>query len=354
MPTRTRPVPTRHPWAHPWAWVGALLLGLSTACAGPGRLARVPVGSVLLVASAGEGWLAAHNPQTGSRTRAWPVAEAPTALTVTRDGRRAVVAGRGVTELVVLDLVEEVRHARVDLPERPRDVVMLDRRSEALVALDDQVVRVGLHTGAEAGAVLADLGQPVALAWSPGLERGYLVDAASADLLVFDLAGRTLGRVSLPADARRALRRPAAEEIWIPGGAAGEVLVVDGRELTVERIAVPGAPVTLGMDGKGSTVLVADAAGGRLARVDAERRTVEAWIDLTPGAAGGDPTPGDVLVEPDGAYAFVALVHAGRIAVVDLSADEVTGSFPVDGAPVALAWTWLRRGEQGPNETLFD
>lgn len=329
-----------------------LALALSAACAGPGRLARVPVGSVLLVASAGDGTLASHNPQTGSRTRSWVVAEAPTALTVTRDGRRAVVAGRDVTELVVFDLTEEVRHARIDLPGRPRDVAMLDRRSEALVVIDDAVLRVGLYTGSPPEVVLGGLAQPTGIAWSQELERGWVVDAGSSDLVVFDLDGERLGRVSLPAEARRAVRRPAAEEIWIPCGAAGEVLVVDGRSLAVERIAVPGSPVALGAAGR--IVVVADAAGGRVARLDAELRSVAAWIDLAPAAAGGDPTPGDIRVEPDGRYAFVTLVHAGRVAVVDLDSDAVVGGFDVAAAPIALAWTWLRRGEQGPNETLFD
>ena len=65
-------------------------------------------------------------------------------------------------------------------------------------------------------------------------------------------------------------------------------------------------------------------------------------------------TTAGVLVEPSGRYAFAPLVHADRVAVVDLASNAVLGTYAAGPGPIDLAWTWIskfdlhyREGEGG-------
>ena len=323
----------------------ALLLALP-GCMATGSLARVSPGSLLLVASASSspdsGQLSWHRPGTGRIDGSCVAAPVPTALTVTRDGERAVVSGPGIDELEVINLFTELRHARIELPASPVAAAMLDRRTSALVTAGRQVLRVQLYTGSEPEIVLGGLRSPSGLAWSPDLERAHVV-AGSSELISFDLEGEILGRTPLPAGARHILRHPASGQLWIPCPDAGEVAVVDEQTLEIRSARLGGTPVSLSFAGTSDAAVVSDASSTRLRRIHMESLEVLDSIELGPLADEADPTPGVVRVEPAGRYAFAALPHAGLVAVVDLEAGGVTGVIQTRGTPTAIAWTRLRR-----------
>jgi len=327
----------------------ALAVAASAGCSAPARLARVPVGSLLLAGCADGAGLVTFNPQTGSRWDVYAADPSPSLLRLTGDGRRAIVGGPGGSELTVVDLVRASRQRRVSLPARARALTLLDRRSTALVALEGlpRLHRVDLVSGA-VEAIGPELGSASALAWSPQLERAFAL--VGGELVAVDrrAGGWVAGpRLALPAGALAPLRMPTRESLWIPCRDAGAIAVVSGRELALHRIDTGGSPVAVGLSLAEERVVAADASDGTLLRIDGRSREVLARIDLAPAAGGADPAPSAVVVDPSGRYAFVALVHARRIAVVDLVEDEVVGSFPAPGPPLSLAWTAIRRDELG-------
>lgn len=142
-------------------------------------------------------------------------------------------------------------------------------------------------------------------------------------------------------------------ETVIPVGKGSEGFDVspDGRELwtaaaqdgTISIIDIPAKKVVATLDAKvfganrlkfthdGKYVLISSLHGGDLVVYDAATRTEWKRIPIGHGAAG-------ILVEPDGARAFVACTPDNYVAVIDLKTFQVTGHIDVGGEPDGLAW----------------
>jgi len=142
-------------------------------------------------------------------------------------------------------------------------------------------------------------------------------------------------------------------ETVIPVGKGSEGFDVspDGRELwtanaqdgTLSVIDIPAKKVVATLDAKvfganrlkftldGKRVLISSLRGGDLVVYDAASRKEWKRLPIGHGAAG-------ILIEPDGARAFVACTPDNSIAVIDLKTFEVTGHIDVGGEPDGLAW----------------
>jgi len=142
-------------------------------------------------------------------------------------------------------------------------------------------------------------------------------------------------------------------ETVIPVGKGSEGFDVspDGRELwtanaqdgTLSVIDIPAKKVVATLDAKvfganrlkftldGKRVLISSLRGGDLVVYDAASRKEWKRVPIGHGAAG-------ILIEPDGARAFVACTPDNSIAVIDLKTFEVTGHIDVGGEPDGLAW----------------
>jgi YVTN family beta-propeller protein len=142
-------------------------------------------------------------------------------------------------------------------------------------------------------------------------------------------------------------------ETVIPVGKGSEGFDVspDGRELwtanaqdgTLSVIDIPAKKVVATLDAKvfganrlkftldGKRVLISSLRGGDLVVYDAASRKEWKRVPIGHGAAG-------ILIEPDGARAFVACTPDNSIAVIDLKTFEVTGDIDVGGEPDGLAW----------------
>ena len=124
---------------------------------------------------------------------------------------------------------------------------------------------------------------------------------------------------------------PDGKEIWVANAQDGTISIVDFKEKKViDTLAanVRGAN-RLKFTPDGKRVLVS--AGPELVVFDAASRKVGKRIGIG-GASGG------VLVQPDGARAFVACGQDNSVAVIDLKSLEVTGHIDAGGGPDGLAW----------------
>lgn len=142
-------------------------------------------------------------------------------------------------------------------------------------------------------------------------------------------------------------------ETIIPVGKGDEGFDVspDGRELwtanaqdgTVSIIDIPSRKVMATLDAKvfganrlkftldGKLVLISSLRGGDLVIYDTASRKEAKRVPIGHGAAG-------ILMQPDGARAFIACSPDNYVVVLDLKTLEITGHIDVGGEPDGLAW----------------
>jgi DNA-binding beta-propeller fold protein YncE len=126
---------------------------------------------------------------------------------------------------------------------------------------------------------------------------------------------------------------PDGRELWTAGAQDGTISIID----------IPSKKVTATLDAKvlganrlkftldGKYVLISSLRGGDLVVYDAANRTEWKRVPIGHGAAG-------ILMEPNGARAFIACSPDNYIAVLDLKTFQVTGHVDVGGEPDGLAW----------------
>jgi YVTN family beta-propeller protein len=128
---------------------------------------------------------------------------------------------------------------------------------------------------------------------------------------------------------------PDGKEIWVANAQDGTISVIDYHEKKVtDTLAANvrgGNRLKFTPDGR--TVLVS--AGPELVVLDAGTRKVVKRIAIGHGSGG-------VLIQPDGARAFVACGPDNNVAVIDLRSLTVTGHIQAGGGPDGLAWAVRR------------
>ncbi len=140
---------------------------------------------------------------------------------------------------------------------------------------------------------------------------------------------------------------PDGKEIWVANAGDGTISIIDVASKSVTQTLaadVRGANrLKFTVDGK--RVLVAGFGGGpgagsaqggaALTVIDAATRKPIARIAVGRGAAG-------IVMQPDGARAFVACSPDNYVAVINLATLEVAGHIDVGGNPDGLAWATRR------------
>jgi YVTN family beta-propeller protein len=128
---------------------------------------------------------------------------------------------------------------------------------------------------------------------------------------------------------------PDGKEIWVANAQDGTVSVIDWKEKKViETLAanVPGANrLKFSPDGK----LVLISSGPELLVLDGHSRKEAKRIAIGHGSGG-------VLIQPDGARAFVSCGPDNYVAVINLQTLEVTGHIEAGNEPDGLAWVVRR------------
>lgn len=128
---------------------------------------------------------------------------------------------------------------------------------------------------------------------------------------------------------------PDGKEIWVANAQDGTISIINYPEKRVIQ--------TLAVDVRGANRLkftpdekrVLVSSGPELVVLDASTRTVVKRIPLGHGSGG-------VLVQPDGARAFVSCGPDNYVAVIDLHTLKVAGHISAGGGPDGLAWA-IRR-----------
>ena len=126
---------------------------------------------------------------------------------------------------------------------------------------------------------------------------------------------------------------PDGRELWTANAQDGTVSVIDipGKKVvgTLDAKVYGANRLKFTLDGK--HVLISLLGDSDLVIYNASTRTEEKRIKIGHGAAG-------ILMQPDGARAFVSCGPDNYVAVIDLKTLEVAGQIDAGGEPDGLAW----------------
>jgi YVTN family beta-propeller protein len=126
---------------------------------------------------------------------------------------------------------------------------------------------------------------------------------------------------------------PDGKEIWVANAGDGTVSIIDAaRKQVTQTLAadVTGAN-RLKFTTDGKLALISALRSPDVTLIDTATRKTIKRIPVGHGAAG-------ILMQPDGARAFVACSPDGYVAVIDLHAMEVVGRIDAGKNPDGLAW----------------
>ncbi|GEO11324.1 YncE family protein [Segetibacter aerophilus] len=126
---------------------------------------------------------------------------------------------------------------------------------------------------------------------------------------------------------------PNGDELWTAASEDGTISIID---LAAKKLATKIDAKVLGANRvkftpDGTRVFISSLQNGELTVFDAKLRKEVKRLKLGKGAAG-------ILMDQQGARAFVACSSDNYIAIIDLTTLEVTGRLDVGGVPDGLAW----------------
>jgi YVTN family beta-propeller protein len=126
---------------------------------------------------------------------------------------------------------------------------------------------------------------------------------------------------------------PDGKEVWAANSHDGTVSIIDvSKKSVVETLKVgPRMSNRLKFTPDGKFVFISDLGGRDLVVLDAGARKELKRIALGGGAAG-------ILMQPDGAKAYVAVGSKNGVTVIDLKTMETAGHIETGPGPDGLGW----------------
>ena len=301
------------------------------------------------------------DPGSGLRLASVPLGHAPHEVSVSPDGRRAVVSNYGTREqpgstLSIVDLEQPREVRRIDLAPhtRPHGVawyapdriaVTTEGSRHLLVVEPDsgRIVRV-IPTGQEVSHMVAV---------GPGGARAFVANIGSGTLTALDLVeGRKLADVVTGRGSEAIAVTPDGREVWVGAREDGHLAIVSADRLEVTaKVPLPGIPIRIAMAPDGRTAFVTCAGSSEVVAIETatrrERGRARIDLPLAPGAPGrpyarmaaGSALPVGLLVSPDGRNVYVAATMADAVLRLDTADVAVQQTVAVGGEPDGLGAT---------------
>jgi YVTN family beta-propeller protein len=126
---------------------------------------------------------------------------------------------------------------------------------------------------------------------------------------------------------------PDGKEIWVANAGDGTVSIIDvaSKRVTQTLAADVSSANRLKFTPDGKFVLISALRGADVTVIDAATRKTTKRIAVGHGAAG-------IVMQPDGARAYVACTPDDYVAVIDLHSMKVVGHIQAGSNPDGLAW----------------
>ena len=301
------------------------------------------------------------DPGSGLRLASVPTGYAPHEVSVSPDGKSAVVSNYGTREqpgstLSIIDLAQPREIRRIDLAPHTRPhgvawfaadrVAVTTEGSKHVLVIDPAGGRIvsAIETAQETSHMVVV---------SADARRAYVTNIGSGTATAIDLVtGRKLTDLPTGAGSEALALSPDGRELWVAARADGHIAVVDTATLAVQaRLPLPGIPIRVAMTPDGRTALVTCAGAAELVAFDvetrAERARAKVAVPLATGAserpfaglAPGSVLPVGLLVSRDGRSAYVAATMGDRVVQFDATTLGILRSIDVGGEPDGLGST---------------
>jgi DNA-binding beta-propeller fold protein YncE len=288
------------------------------------------------------------------------VGDFPLAMTLSPDGRYAVVANSGVTKptLRVVDLETLTVRSTVPVADTWLGLAWAPKgdRLYASGASKNAVLEFRWREGALAAARTVALGEAVkeeftgGIAVRPDGRRLYAVNPLGQTLTAVDLASRrVVASVHLPAEPYTVVASPDGKSLFVSLWGGSRVLRRDAETLAGEGSFSVGehpSAMALSRDGRRLFVACANTNSVWILDLSSGSASEQVSVALYPGAPAG-ATPGALALSPDGRTLIVANADNNCVAVVDVSeagSSRTEGFVPTGWYPTDV--TFSRDGKR--------
>jgi YVTN family beta-propeller protein len=301
------------------------------------------------------------DPGSGLRLASVATGDAPHEVSVSPDGKRAVVSNYGTREqpgstLSIIDLEQPHEIRRIDLAPHARPhgvawfagdrIAVTTEGSSHLLVVDPATGRIvsEIETADETSHMVVV---------SADARRAYVTNIGPGTTMAIDLVtGRKLTDIATGAGSEALALTPDGRELWVAARADGHVAVVDTATLEVQaRLPLPGIPIRIAMTPDGRTAVATCAGAAELVAFDVRTRTergrAKVAVPLAAGAserpfarlAPGSSLPVGLLISRDGRNAYVAATMGDQVVQFDIATLEALRSIDVGGEPDGLGST---------------
>jgi DNA-binding beta-propeller fold protein YncE len=301
------------------------------------------------------------DPGSGLRLASVPLGLAPHEVSVSPDGRRAVVSNYGTGErpgstLSVIDLVQPAELKRIELGSHTRPhgvawyapdrIAVTTEGSASLLVVDPDDGRIvsAVGTGQQTSHMVAV---------SSDGTRAYVANIGSGTTTAIDLvAGRKLADIVTGRGSEGLALTKDGRQLWVGARAEDRISVVDTGSLAiVDSVPVAGVPIRIAMSPDGRRAYVTSAAASTVTAIDVATRepalSHRVEVPLAPGAAErpfarlapGSALPVGLIASPATGAVYVASTMGDKVLVLapmDLSSVR---SVDVGGEPDGLGIT---------------
>jgi DNA-binding beta-propeller fold protein YncE len=273
-----------------------------------------------------------------------PVGTGPHEVAVSPDGRQAVVAIYGNREsigssLAVFDLTRPTAPPRVvELGagnQRPNGLAYLPDGHSLLVTGEraQRVLVVDLATGDIDASMSTKQATTHMVSLSKDGRHAFTTNIAAMSVSAINVPNRTVSApFAVGARIEGIAVTPDAREVWVGGNESHKVYVLNGATGAITAtIDGFGMAYRIGITPDGKTAVVSDPGAEQIHLLDVATRAFRHTITVPKvlPAEGEHPSPQGVTISRDGAYAFVTLKTAGKVAVVDVARGTTVKVLPV-------------------------
>lgn len=306
-------------------------------------LAGLLYGDTLLVLNKSENTLAIVDPGAGKVLGRVPTGDGPHELALSGDGKLAFAANYGSREpgssISVIDIAARKELKRVDLSplRRPHGMAFAEGKVYFTAEANRLIARLDPATGRVDWLMGTGQNGTHMVLPGRGLRHLFTANIGSDSVTAFE-------RVAGPQEWNATLipvgkgpegldLSPDGAQLWTAHSRDGGVSIIDVAAKKVIGTLDLGTKRSnrLKFTPDGKRVLVSDMEGGELVVVDAAARKQLKRIRM-------GRNPEGIVVQPDGAKAYVAVAGEDHVAVVDLNKLEITSTILTGSGPDGMAW----------------
>lgn len=305
---------------------------------------------------------------TGTEVKRLGVGLGPHEVTVSPDGKTAVVAnyGEGQT-LSVIDLPSQEVVKVIDLEpyHRPHGIVYLPDGQRVVVTTEaeQKLLIVNIETGKVEKAIDTGARGSHMVAIGARAEQAFVANMGSNSVSVIDLAsGQRLAEISTGIETEGVDVSPDGGEVWVSNRKEHSLSIIDvGSREVVAKVECAKFPIRLKFTPDGKYVFVSNAVSGDVAIIDAKTRQEvkrlkmpveidDAQSDQPSNTFRAGTVPIGIVIPPDGKHAYVANSNVHRVTVIDIETLEIVGEFKAGERPDGLAYSPLVLTEDDADE----